>query len=143
MKRPAPVVRPKHAVVRRQALAFQTATSADPLENMTAPATDLEAQQKEIVANLTAAYRQQEREQRAAYNEANSTGYYRVLVFDTEAQAVAFAAAIGADPSMQMWDGRSVADRLNIQLPEVAWRPKAARVAPKLRARALPLSKGD
>lgn len=135
----SPVAASRGGAARRQKLAFETDRAPDPLKGMEAAPTDLEAQQKEIVAKVTEAYRNTEKQQRQNYKEANSTAYYRVLVFNTVEQAEAFMCAAGQDISMQVVDGRAVADKLGIELPKTEWKPKASNPNGRFAKHALPL----
>jgi hypothetical protein len=132
----APALKPQKP---RPPLDFTDRMVPDPLAGMTAPSDDVEAQGKEVVARLTDAYRAEEKRQRENVKEANATGYYRVLVFETEGQAAAFAQALGEHPKDIYLDGRKVADRFDIPLPQTEWKPKRAKIDQALVKLALPV----
>jgi hypothetical protein len=148
MKRPAPIARtvkvaPRAALPiagarRRPKLEFEVEQARDPIAGMKAAPDDVEAQGEEILSLTVKAYRDSEAQQRAKYEAANSTAYYRVLVFDTPAQAEAFARAIGESADQQYIDGRKACDALKIEIPAAEWAPKKARPNPRLAAMALP-----
>jgi hypothetical protein len=127
-------------IKRRQKLEFETEAALDPFAGVDAEAS-IEELSGQISEAAKAAYTELERKQRENYLFADSTAYYRVLVFDNFQQAEAFAKGVGQAPGIQYMDGRAVCDRLGIAIPESDWRPKKAKVNSRLAALALPMAK--
>lgn len=134
---------PTKPAARLAPLPFMVDQVPDPLEGMDTDGGfaehDPDETQREIVAKLTEGYRAVELQQAAYVKEANSTEYYRVFVFETSAQAEAFAKALGVKVGDIYLDGRELAAKLGVELPLNEWKPKRPKPDPKFAARALPL----
>ena len=150
MKLPPPLTRRGPAVAaksgpttttRRPALPFQVESARNPIDNVTAPDSDIEGQTTEALNEIQKAFRVAEAKQIAEVKDYAPIEFYRVLVFATPAQARAFMAAIGMDEAMQYLDGRKVCDKLGIAIPADVWKPKKGLMGPnkRLAALAMPL----
>ena len=97
----------------------------------------LSAAEQARVRDLTAGIRENERRQRDHMKRAGDVYYYRVFVFESEAQADAFMGAVGYPADEMFVDGRELAARMEIALPSgEGWKPKVPKRNAKFTAAA-------
>lgn len=128
LKRPLAI----RASKMRRPLAFLTETAADALAGMSDDPQKFEETSEKAATSLQLAFRAAREKMRENVQEANSSNYFRVLVFDTESQADAFMLAVGQDPAHKYYDGRAIAENLGISIPEARWHPSPAKIDRRL-----------
>ena len=125
----------------RPALGFKVVNAPDPLKPIASLSDEVPLEEKTAASidAVTQAFRESEKKLLATSYGKNETGYYRVMVFSTEEQADAFMKAVGQDPADIYFDGRRLADRLGIAIPDDVWNLYKRTNTPNKRLSALAL----
>lgn len=135
--KPTSRIRPK-AIKARPALRVFNPVK-NPLPKVTpAQPGEMEASAKEETDTIIQALQDNRTAETNTLGEIVSTGYYAVIVFDEDEQMTAFLEAIGVrDVGAMYLDGREIADKLGIAIPESRAAKKPAFKPPSKRMRDL------
>lgn len=78
---------------------------------------DIEADAAAEFGVVESEFRKRNSDEKARFQKATDSEYWCCLCFQDRAQAQAFAAAIGMDPTAKYMDGQKVAEKLGIKIP--------------------------
>lgn len=108
------------------------APTPDPFEGVTLP-DDLEAAPITELDILREAFRDRASREASRHSSVTDIGYYTCLAFETRAQCEAFLDAIGVLGKYDaVIDGRIIAAKMGISLPEGDYKGRLAQPDPKL-----------
>ncbi len=137
--RPAAPARPALRSPRRAPLAHEVDV-LDPLAGLPDAESVEESAAVEIDA-LAAGFRARAAAEQQRFDAATGAAYYAVVVFEDSEQCSAFLSAVGQPSDSLFVDGREIASRLGIELPQsAAPRPKLGRVDATFASLAMPPS---
>lgn len=132
-----PPARPALRSPRRAPLAHEVDV-VDPLAGLPDAGGVEESAAAEIDA-IAAGFRARAAAEQRRFDAATGAAYYTVLVFEDSEQCAAFLGAVGQPGDGLFVDGREVAARLGIELPQsTVPRPKLGRVDATLASLAMP-----
>ena len=114
------------------------ATAPDPIKNQSESIPPDESVQIELT-DIQRGFRERMANEEKRFRLATDGSYYTVIAFESGEQCDAFLAyfGIGRGPGSLFVDGRPMADKLGIELPQADLRPTQNRISSKLAALAL------